>query len=132
MDRAQHLGDEQTIQQVIAAEQAWLQAHLKGDVAQLEHLMAAEYLQITDTGRLRTKAEVLASFQSATRQWMHATSDEYRIRIYESAAVVFGRWQAAGTNNGYAFDYVARYISMWVWRDNRWQIVSDQSTTIRN
>ncbi len=114
MDETQDLGDKQTIQQVIAAEQAWLHAHLRGDVTLLERLMAAEYLQITDTGGMRTKADVLASFQSGTRHWTQATSDDYRIRIYGQVAVVFGRWQAAGTNNGHAFDYAARYISMWV------------------
>jgi hypothetical protein len=132
MDGAQHLGDEQIIQQIIAAEQAWLHAHLQGDVVMLENLMAAEYLQITDSGGICTKAEVLASFQADTRHWTHASSDDYRIRIYGQTAVVVGRWQAAGVNNGQAFDYASRYISMWVWRDNRWQIVSDQSTTISN
>lgn len=132
MDKVQHISDEQTIQQVIAAEQAWLQAHRTSDVAQLERLMAEEYVQVTDTGELRTKADVLASFQAATRHWTHAMSDDYRIGIYGSVAVVVGRWQAAGTNNGHAFDYAARYISMWVWRDGCWHIVTDQSTAIRD
>lgn len=118
------------VKQVIAAEQAWLHAHLAGDVTQLSSLMAAEYVQITNTGGIRTKSEVVASFESGMRHWTHATSDDYCIRIYGQAAVVVGRWQASGTNTGHAFEYATRYIAMWVWRDNRCQIVSDQATPI--
>lgn len=117
-------------QQIIAAEQAWLQAHISGDVDALAHLMAEEYLQVAPEGGLRSKTEVLASFERGQRQWDFAESDEYDIRIYGLTAVVFGRWRAAGVNHGRRFDYAARYVSVWVWRDDRWQIASDQSTPL--
>ena len=56
-------------------------------------------------------------------------SDE-NVRVYGEAAIVIGRWQARGINAGQTFDYTARYMSVWVWRDERWQLVSDQSTDI--
>ena len=63
--------------------------------------------------------------------WGEARSDELQVRVYGETAVVIGRWEARGVNAGYAFDYVARYVSVWAWRDSRWQMVSDQSTEIR-
>ncbi len=81
-------------------------------------------------GGIRTQTEVLASFQSGTRHWTHETSDDYRVRIYWQTAVVIGRWQAAGLNDGDTFAYAARYLSVLVWRDKPWQMVSDQSLTI--
>lgn len=118
------------IEQVIQAEREWLEAHLRLDTSALERLMADEYTQVTPRGELLGKQKILESFQTGQRSWQEAESDEYQIRIYGDAAVVFGRWRAKGINAGQVFDYAARYVSVWVYRDRRWQMVSDQSTTI--
>ena len=118
--------------EVIAAERAWLAAHLQLDLAALERLMADEYVQVNDRGELVGKQEVLASFQGGRRIWQEASSGEYKVRVYGHTAVVLGRWQARGINAGQHFDYAARYVAVWVYREARWQIVSDQSTTIND
>jgi ketosteroid isomerase-like protein len=123
--------DADMVQQVIQAERAWLQAHLQLDTALLDNLMADEYTQVNSHGALVSKQEVLASFLSGTREWDWAGSDEYRVQIYGEVAVVYGRWRARGVNAGHPFDYAARYVSVWVYRDSRWQMVSGQSTEIR-
>ena len=122
--------ESKAISQIHQAEREWLLAHLNCDVVALDHLMADEYTQINSTGCVVSKAEVIASFESGARHWDEAHSDELQVRMYGETAVVIGRWQARGVNAGQAFDYAARYLSMWVWRDGRWQMVSDQSTDI--
>ena len=117
------------VEQVLQAEREWLLAHLNCDVAELDRLMADEYAQVNDEGKVVHKAEVIASFESGARHWDEAHSDE--VQVYGEVAVVIGRWQARGVNAGCSFDYAARYVSMWVWRDSRWQMVTDQSTEIR-
>ena len=72
--------------------------------------------------------QVLASFRSGERYWAEARSDEHHVRVYGDAAVVVGRWRARGQNGADAFDYQARYVSVWVRRDAGWLMVSDQST----
>ena len=119
------------VEQVLRAEREWLLAHLNCDVAELDRLMADEFTQINDEGKVVHKAEVIASFEAGARHWDEARSDELQVRVYGEAAVVIGRWQARGVNAGYAFDYAARYVSVWAWRDSRWQMVSDQSPEIR-
>ena len=119
------------VEQILQPEREWLLAHLDCDVAELDRLMADEYTQVNDKGKVVRKAEVIASFESGARHWDEARSDELQVRVYGEAAVVIGRWQARGVNAGQAFEYAARYVAMWVWRDGRWQMVSDQSTEIR-
>ena len=92
--------------------------------------MADEYTQVNSAGELVGKQEVLASFLGESRHWDAAESDEYQVQIYGEVAVVYGRWRARGVNADVAFDYAARYVSVWVYRDGRWQMVSDQSTEI--
>ena len=122
--------DSKAVSQILQAEREWLLAHLNCDVEALDRLMANEYAQINSTGRIVRKAEVIASFESGTRHWDEAHSDELQVRVYGEAAVVIGRWQARGVNASQVFDYTARYVSVWVCRDGRWQIVSDQSSEI--
>ena len=116
--------------QILQAEHDLLLAHLNGDVTSLDHLMADDYAQISSTGTIVSKAEYIASIESGSRHWDEAHSDELDVRVYDSVAIVIGRWQARGVNAGQNFDYSARYMSVWVWRDERWQLVSDQSTDI--
>src|SRR3954449_35200 len=108
--------DEEKVQQVSQAERTWLQAHQHLDVALLDQLMADEYTQVNSQGELVGKQQVLASFLSGSRHWDEAESDDYRVQIYGEVAVVYGRWRARGVNAGVAFDYAARYVSVWIYR----------------
>jgi len=118
------------VERVLRAEREWLLAHLRVDVDALDRLMAPDYSQIDDRGRVVGKEQVLASFRSGERAWEEAHSDEHDVRIYGDIAVVTGRWRARGTNAGQPFDYAARYVSVWVEHDGEWRMVSDHSTPI--
>ena len=116
--------------QTLQAERDFLLAHLNCDVAALDRLMANEGAQINSVGRVVSKAKVIASFDSGERHWDEAHSNEFRVRVCGETAVVIGRWQARGVSTGQAFEYSPRYLSVWIWRDGRWQMTVDQSTDI--
>ena len=118
------------VQEVIQAERAWVEAHLRLDVAALERLMADEYKHIQADGTVVGKAGDLASYQTGDRHWEFAESDEYDIQVYGRTAVLIGRWRARGVNAGERFDYSARFISVYVKRDGRWQMVAAQATPL--
>jgi len=119
------------IHEILQAEQAWTAAFLQLDLATIDQLMADDYTIIQPGGAVVGKAETLASLRSEQRYWASATSDEHQVRIYGDTAVVIGRWTAKGVNHSEAFDYAARYMCVWVKRAGRWQMVADQSTSIR-
>ena len=118
------------VEEVLQAEREWVRAHQELDVAAIDRLMGEDYTIIDSKGAVRGKAETLASYQSQTRNWESADSDEYDVRVYGDTAVVIGRWRARGSNAGEAFDYAARFMAVYVKRNGRWQIVADQSTPI--
>ncbi len=126
---------------VLAVEHRWTAAHLAGDFATLAALMAPDYIRIEPDGSTSGRAAVLAAYQPEHRHWDHAAGDEYDVRIYGDlasgdpaavlTAVVAGRWTARGVNHGEPFDYAARFLSVYVRREGRWQMVAEQSTPIR-
>lgn len=118
-------------QEVLNVEHAWTEAHLNGDVQTLEEIMAFDYVKIQPDGSLSDKQATLASYQPDQREWEVARGDEYDVRVYGDTAVVIGRWTARGINHGESFDYAARFLSIYVRRDGRWQMVAEQSTDIK-
>ncbi len=116
--------------EVMAAEDAWTQAHLDTDVEALSRLMHRDYTIIKPDGSVWDKKMALASYVPGKRDWIMAGSGDHQVRIYGDTAVVIGVWTAKGVNNSEAFDYSARYTSVWVKEENRVQMVCDQSTEI--
>jgi ketosteroid isomerase-like protein len=116
--------------EVMAAEEAWTMAHLETDIKALDRLMHRDYMIIKPDGSVWDRETALASYVPGKRNWTEAGSSDHIVRIYGNTAVVIGVWKAKGVNNGEAFDYSARYVSVWVKEDNRVQMVSDQSTEI--
>lgn len=118
------------IDRILAVERAWTDAHLRGDVATIAHLMADDYLKIESDGSVSHRAATLAKHTPETRYWDQAQGDEYIVRLYGDTAVVIGRWTARGVNNGERFDYAARFLSVYVRRNGEWKMVAEQSTEI--
>ncbi len=125
-----NLSNDPAVREVIAAERAWVQAHRDLDLQALEQLMAEEYLHIRADGSVIGKQTDLASYRRGDRHWDYAESDEYRVEVFGNTAVLVGRWRARGVNAGEPFDYAARFLSVYVKRAGRWQMVVAQSTPL--
>lgn len=106
------------------------QAHLKLDLEVIERLLHDDYVVVQPSGRLETKRYVLHSYKHERREWHTAEVDQLQVSLYAETAVVIGRWRATGQNNEVHFDYAARFLSVWVWSDGRWQNVAYQATEI--
>lgn len=119
-----------TREEVLKAEEEWTQAHLKTDTETIDRLMHPDYTIIKPNGDVWDKKTALASYVPGKRDWTEASSSDHMVRIYGETAIVIGVWKAKGINNGVAFDYSARYTSLWVKQDDRLLMVSDQSTDI--
>lgn len=117
-------------QAIAAAERALAAAHLTLDLDVIDRLLHPDYVIVQPGGAVETKSDVLASYRTGTRHWDKASVDDFDIRLYRDAGVVVGRWQATGRNGSVAFDYSARFVSVWVRIDDRWQNVTYQATEI--
>ena len=119
-----------TIEEVLAAEEEWTQAHLATDRDTIDRLMHPDYTIIKPDGEVWGKQKALASYVPGKRDWEVAESSDHQVRIYGDIAIVIGLWRARGVNNGEFFDYSARYTSVWLREKDMLRIVSDQSTEV--
>ena len=121
---------EDDLDAVAQAEGKLADAHLQLDLKTIDHLLHPDYVIVQPGGKVETKAEVLASYKTETRQWDMAQVDQLDIRLYGATVVVVGRWRALGQHGAERFDYAARFLSIWVKQEGRWQNIAYQSTEI--
>lgn len=120
-----------TEKELIAIEDEWRTARLKGDVAFLERLYAQD-LRITGTdGSLIDRTTDIAGFASGAIRPESIERSDMRISIYGDAAVVIGRDDLKGRYNGVVGGGAVRFTHVYVRREARWQLVASQGTWIQ-
>ena len=120
----------QAEQEILALENQRNDAILKGDVAALDRMTADDYTFITLRGELRSKPEILKGFQSGSFKYEARQISDLHVRVYGDTAVVTGRSNQTGMENGkdYSGDY--RFTRVYVRRDGHWLTVALQTTRV--
>ncbi len=122
------MSDEKSIQEIIAVERQWVEAHRQLDLDTLAEIMADDYTQIRSDGSVINKSQALASYASPNRNWEFADSDQYQVKVYGNTAILIGRWVGRGQNAQEKFDYSARFLAVYVKTAAGWKLSADQST----
>ena len=116
-------------QQIMALNQEWADAIVRGDVAALDRLFADDMIVTTSGGELRNKAQEMDELKPGTEiKTYFFNTDDVRVRVYKDAAVVTGmaRWRI--NYQGRDIDNQRRYTSVYVKQQGRWRIVAQQLT----
>jgi ketosteroid isomerase-like protein len=103
-----------------------------GDLAALNRMLANEYTYTSRDGELSSKAEDLEGYK--TNQIKIETADflEQKVRVIDNgSAVETGKIRYVGTNAGKPFDITKRYTTTWVFWGERWQIIADHTSMVK-
>lgn len=103
-------------------------AQLHSDVAELERLLADDYVLFNSQGKVESKADFLHDYAGLKLQ-PFAVEDE-TVRVFGDAAVLAGVATLSGTDlaSGEAFSLRLRFADVWRKRDGRWQVAFTQAT----
>ncbi|HVC47720.1 MAG TPA: nuclear transport factor 2 family protein [Terracidiphilus sp.] len=129
MPRAEQHASQHEIDQL---EQTWREAVLHRDTHAMNRLLAEDFLAITPSGLLQTKAETLAAMRNGTLVFHSIDILEQRVRFYGQTAVVTSKARVTGTTpegeltGNYRYTRVYARGSQGVWR-----IVSFEASRIR-
>lgn len=112
-------------------EQRLIKAWLERDRADIDALLDDDWSVIDPSGRLLSKTQVLAEFDTGERQLESGTIDEIRVRVFGETAVVTGRTTASGNYQGESVSVKLRFTDVFVRQDGRrWRVVASQATLI--
>lgn len=115
---------------VLAAEQQLASAHASHDLRRIATLLHDDYRILQPNGTVETKAEVLASYADDDRYWDLAEVTDLSVVVHGMVAQVVGIWRATGSNDGVAFEYRARFLSVWLKEDEEWRNIAYSSAEL--
>jgi len=124
--------NDQRVNEILQVEKAWVTALLEKDSVVMERILADDYTQIAEGGQVLGKKQALAAFSAPQRIWELAESMDHKIRIYGNTAVMIATWRSKGENHGVAFNYQARFLAVYVKRQDAWQMVADMAMPIEH
>lgn len=116
---------------VRAVESARAQALLHADTVALSRMVAAEFVEISRLGQLRTRADNIHDIASGELKLTAVKYDSLIVQIYGDVAVLRGIADNAGAYRGFPFSGRIRYMRVFVRRDGRWQAVAMQQTVLQ-
>ena len=119
--------DEETL---VELERAWNEAFYAKDIEFLDSVLAEEFIATYDDGSQGDRNRELELSASFNQRVISATQEDFTVRVYGDAAVVWFTLRLVGLRQGQRAEVAFRYTDVWVRRDGRWQCVSVQSTRV--
>src|SRR5262245_28629607 len=105
-------------------------AIVQQDAAALERLLAQDFVVTKMGGKLSNKAQEIADAKSGETKFETGRSEDVKVRLYGDTAIVNGRWVEKSVTKGKSFDGSHLYTTVYLKRNGKWQIVSDQVTPV--
>jgi ketosteroid isomerase-like protein len=113
--------------QVLKLEHEWLDAAARRDRGALDRILAQDFVDISYTGAVRLKSDVLAA--RAAPDGTKQALDTLKVRVYGQTAVVTGRNTVSAADGSRVA--VLRFTDVFVRQDGAWRAVSAQETLER-
>ena len=105
-------------------------AALEQDAAAYDRLFADDFTLTQAGGKITTRAETIAAAKAGDTKMQEGRSDDIKVRVYGNTTIVTCRWTEKSITKGKPFSGALRYTTVWVKKNGKWQIVSDQGTLI--
>jgi ketosteroid isomerase-like protein len=99
------------------------QAALKADVAFVDANTADDYVRISPSGQLMTKAELLEAMKNGSTKYQSIEQKDIKIQIYGNTAVTTAVADLKGTNQGQDVSGSYRISQVFVYRSGKWLAV---------
>ena len=117
-------------QALIAVNRARIAALVAGEWDILQRYVAQDMQYISSAGTVHPKVEVFANFRSGALRLERQQPSAEQVRIYGDTAIVSYRADTVTVNNGSRSEAVTQCSSVYVHRDERWQLVLQHNTLI--
>lgn len=115
--------------QVLQREHQYSEALLHGDVRLLASVLADGFVDTSESGVLRDKAQLLHAIAHQAPP-AAITETHRRIRIYGDTAVVTVQFEVRGAVGGKSYDAMGRATDVWIRRAGSWYCVAAHSSPI--
>ena len=117
--------------QVEALEERWREARLAGDVATMDKMLSDDYIGISMTGQVSTKAQQLDRVREHRVVLTRIDLGDMQIKLVGAIAIVTSRADVTGTNDGVTIQGTYRYTRVYQRQPSGvWKITSFEATRV--
>ncbi|MDE3106306.1 MAG: nuclear transport factor 2 family protein [Acidobacteriota bacterium] len=118
-------------QQVEALEEQWRAASLANDVNGMARLLSDDYIGISLSGNIYTKAQQLERMRTRKMVLTRIQVDELKVKLIGSIAIVTSRADFEGSNDGLPVSGTFRYTRVYKLLPNgEWKITTFEATRL--
>jgi hypothetical protein len=104
---------------------------VNGDGAELQRLVAEDYVLVSGGGVRQGKAELIRDYIAPGFKLDPFTIEDPVQQVWGAdAAVLGGRVDMQGTDGGQRFRVMVRFADVWARRDGQWRVVYSQVTRV--
>lgn len=115
--------------QVEALEEQWRVAQLAGDIATMDKMLSDDYIGISMTGEVDTKAQQLRRVADRRMMLTRIELSDMKVKLVGAVAIVTSRAQVEGTNDGVSVRGMYRYTRVYHrLSTGQWKITSFEAT----
>ncbi|KQW82979.1 nuclear transport factor 2 family protein [Brevundimonas sp. Root1279] len=111
---------------------AYERAQIEGDRAELERIIADDFVLVGGDGTRVGKASHIAEFTNPDLDLEPVVLRDVVEHVWRDGAALGATVDLKGTSGGVAFQQTLRYMDVWALRDGRWQVVYGQATRVPN
>jgi ketosteroid isomerase-like protein len=114
--------------QILALENAWNQAELQHDPAALELILTDDFVITEPDGTMQSKREHMAATKDTSYHYDALVSEDFRVKVYGTVAVVTGTYHEKGSTRGSHFDRRGRFTDTWIRLGGTWRCVASHDS----
>jgi|UPI0006910462 ketosteroid isomerase-like protein len=118
--------------QVEALEEKWRTAQLAGDIATIDRMLADDFIGISMSGQVNTKAQQLDRIRNHRLVLTRIDLDDMKVKLVGEVAIVTCQARVEGTSEGMSVKGTYRYTRIYRQLPSKeWKITSFEATRIR-
>ena len=104
----------------------------RGDASEIEKILADDYILTDESGGVFNKTQDLATYKNRQIKIEQVeTLDQKARQIDENTIVVNAKIRFRGIKSEKPFDLTEQVTTVWIFRDGRWQIISDHLSFVK-
>lgn len=113
----------------VAALDTKYQAAVKnGDAATMNRILADDFVVVTGSGKVYTKADLLEMARTRRVQYEHQEDSNQTVKVWHDTAVVTAELWMKGTDQGKPFDFHIWFSDTYVRTPSGWRYVHGQAS----
>jgi ketosteroid isomerase-like protein len=116
-------------QKTVSALDAKYQAAVKvNDAATMDRILTDDFVVVTGTGRIYTKADLLDMARTNRVIYEHQDESDQTVRVWGDTAVVTAKLWAKGSDQGKPFDWRVWFSDTYIRTPSGWRYVHGQAS----